>query len=41
MNTETIKEIIKIFEDSQLAKMELEADDMKIKMEKPDRKSVV
>ena len=34
MNTETIKEIIKIFEDSQLAKMELEADDMKIKMEK-------
>ena len=27
MNTETIKEIIKIFEDSQLAKMELEADE--------------
>lgn len=40
MNTETIKEIIKIFEDSQLAKMELEADDMKIKMEKPTGKEV-
>ena len=40
MNTETIKDIIKIFEDSQLAKMELEADDMKIKMEKPTGKEV-
>lgn len=35
MNTENIKEIIKVFEDSKLAKMELEIDDMKIKMEKP------
>ncbi|MEG0329859.1 MAG: acetyl-CoA carboxylase biotin carboxyl carrier protein subunit [Longicatena sp.] len=36
MNTENIKEIIKVFEDSHLAKMELEIDDMKIKMEKPN-----
>lgn len=35
MNTENIKDIIKVFEDSKLAKMELEIDDMKIKMEKP------
>lgn len=35
MNTENIKELIKVFEDSTLAKMELEVDDMKIKMEKP------
>lgn len=35
MNTENIKDIIKVFEDSKLAKMELEVDDMKIKMEKP------
>lgn len=34
MKTETIKDIIRIFEDSKLAKMELEVDDMKIKMEK-------
>lgn len=34
MNTENIKDIIKVFEDSTLAKMELELDDMKIKMEK-------
>lgn len=34
MNTENIKDIIKVFEDSALAKMELEIDDMKIKMEK-------
>ncbi|MGX8835091.1 acetyl-CoA carboxylase biotin carboxyl carrier protein [Amedibacillus sp. YH-ame6] len=34
MNTENIKDIIKVFEDSKLAKMELEIDDMKIKMEK-------
>lgn len=35
MNTENIKELIKVFEDSNLAKLELEVDDMKIKMEKP------
>lgn len=35
MNTNNIKDIIKVFEDSSLAKMELEIDDMKIKMEKP------
>lgn len=35
MNTEHIEKIIKLFEASKLAKMELEIDDMKIKMEKP------
>ena len=34
MNTENIKDIIAVFEDSGLARMELEIDDMKIKMEK-------
>lgn len=41
MNTETIKEIINIFEDSKLTKMELEADDMKIKMEKAGSGEIV
>lgn len=41
MNTETIKDIIRIFEDSHLAKMELEVDDMKIKMEKAVAGTVV
>lgn len=41
MNTENIKEIIKVFEESKLAKMELEVDDMKIKMEKPQGQSVL
>lgn len=40
MNTETIKEIVKVFEDSKLAKMELEIDDMKLKMEKPSTSEV-
>lgn len=40
MNTENIKEIIKVFEESKLAKMELEVDDMKIKMEKPQGQSI-
>lgn len=35
MKIENIKEIISVFEESHLAKMELEVDDMKIKMEKP------
>lgn len=35
MNTEHIKEIIQVFEDSKLSSMELEVDDMKLKMEKP------
>ena len=41
MNTENIKDIIKVFEDSKLAKMELEIDDMKIKMEKATGNVVV
>lgn len=41
MNTENIKEIIEVFEGSNLSKMELEVDDMKIKMEKPCGQSVV
>lgn len=35
MNTKMIKEILQIFEESDLAKMELEVDNMKIAMEKP------
>lgn len=34
MNTDKIKEIVQIFEDSKLHKMELEIDNMKLKMEK-------
>lgn len=41
MNTDAIKNIIAVFEDSKLAKMELELDDMKIKMEKAVGTSVV
>ena len=34
MNTDKIQDIIRVFEESGLHKMELEVDDMKIKMEK-------
>lgn len=34
MNTENIKTIMQLFEDSKISKLELELDDMKIKMEK-------
>lgn len=34
MNTDKIRDIIRVFEESGLHKMELEVDDMKIKMEK-------
>lgn len=34
MNTDKIQDIIRIFEESGLHKMELEVDDMKLKMEK-------
>lgn len=36
MNTNDIKEIIKIFEQSQISSMDLEVDSMKIKLEKKD-----
>ena len=35
MNAKTIEDILKIFEQSSLSKMELEVDDMKMKLEKP------
>jgi acetyl-CoA carboxylase, biotin carboxyl carrier protein len=35
MDTQKIKKIIALFEESKLAKMELEVEDIKIKMEKP------
>lgn len=41
MNTDAIKEIMAAFEASTLAKMELEADDMKIRMEKAVGETVV
>lgn len=41
MNTDKIKEIVQIFEDSKLHKMELEIDNMKLKLEKEPRGNVV
>ncbi|WP_416326913.1 acetyl-CoA carboxylase biotin carboxyl carrier protein [[Eubacterium] hominis] len=35
MNTKEIQEIIAVFEKSNLSRMEIEADDVKLKMEKP------
>lgn len=41
MNMEQIQDIIKIFESSSVAKMELEINDMKIKLEKPTAQEVI
>ena len=41
MNTEAIKEIMEAFETSALSKMELEVDDMKLKLEKAVASEVV
>lgn len=38
MDIKKIKQIIKVFEDSALQKLEIEADDLKIEMEKPETK---